>query len=99
MSRQTTEQETRYHSYELETLAVVEAVERFRNYLYGRHFTILTDCNAIRMTWTKRDLTPRIGRWWLTFQEFDFTVEHRAGSKMGHVESQSYSQEPHDQNK
>lgn len=35
MSRQTTEAETKYHSYELETLAVLEALKRFRNYMVG----------------------------------------------------------------
>jgi hypothetical protein len=64
-SRQTTTAEQHYHSYELETLAVVESMRRFRTYLLGSYFTVVTDCNAVRSTMTKRDLIPRIGRWWL----------------------------------
>jgi hypothetical protein len=47
-SRQTNTAEQHYHSYELETLAVVEYMRRFRIYLLGNHFTVITDCNAIR---------------------------------------------------
>lgn len=61
-SRRTLDAESRYHSYELETLAVVKAVQNFRHYLYGRHFTVHTDCNALKASKTKRDLTPRVHR-------------------------------------
>ncbi|XP_062531826.1 uncharacterized protein LOC134201318 [Bombyx mori] len=40
MSQRTTDAESRYHSYELETLAVVRAIKHFRHYLYGRKFKI-----------------------------------------------------------
>jgi hypothetical protein len=88
-SRQTTAAEQRYHSYELKTLAVVESMRRFRIYLLGTSFTVVTDCNAVRSTMTKRDLIPRIGRWWLLTQEFDFNVVHRPGKKMTHVDALS----------
>ncbi|KAJ3634750.1 hypothetical protein MTP99_007695 [Tenebrio molitor] len=81
--------EEKYHSYELETLAVVDSMRRFGIYLLGIHFTVVTDCNAIRTTMTKRDLIPRVGRWWLLTQEYDFTVEYRAGQKMAHVDALS----------
>ena len=37
----------------------------------------------------KINLIPRIARWWLEIQEFDFNVEYRAGAKMGHVDALS----------
>jgi len=46
MSRKTTEAQQKYHSYELEVLAIVEAVNKFRVYLLGLHFKIITDCAA-----------------------------------------------------
>jgi hypothetical protein len=88
-SRQTSKMEEKYHSYELETLAVVDSMRRFRIYPLGIHFTVVTDCNAIRTTMTKRDLIPRVGRWWLLTQEYDFSVEYRAGQKMAHVDALS----------
>lgn len=57
-SKTTTSVESRYHSYELETLAVVKAVKHFRHYLIGREFVVYTDCNSLKASRTKIDLTP-----------------------------------------
>jgi len=46
-SQVTNSAESRYHSFELEMLAVVKAVERFYLYLYGLSFTIVTSCHAL----------------------------------------------------
>ncbi|XP_028165519.1 uncharacterized protein LOC114356506 [Ostrinia furnacalis] len=88
-SRQTTIDEQKLHSFELETLAVVSSLAKFRVYLLGIKFTIVTDCNALRSTFTKRDLVPRISRWWIQFLEFDCEIEYRAGEKMAHVDALS----------
>ncbi|XP_046407908.1 uncharacterized protein LOC124172512 [Ischnura elegans] len=88
-SRQTSEAESRYHSYELEALAVVESVERFRIYLLGKHFQVFTDCNVLKATMTKKDLVPRVGRWWLKLQEFDFELQYKPGVQMQHVDALS----------
>lgn len=88
-SRQTTPEEKNFHSYELETLAVICALKKFRVYLIGKPFKIVTDCSALRSTFTKRDLIPRIARWWLVLQEYDCSVEYRAGVKMAHVDALS----------
>jgi hypothetical protein len=60
--RQTTPTKKKCHSYELECLAVVESIAKFRVYLLGVEFTVVTDCNALRTAGTKPDLVPRIGR-------------------------------------
>lgn len=85
-SRRTSEVESRYHSYELETLAVVRAVEHFRHYLYGRHFEVYTDCNSLKASKNKKDLTPRVHRWWAYLQGFDFDIIYREGSRMAHAD-------------
>lgn len=88
-SRKTTVDEQKFHSFELETLAVVASLNRFRVYLLGLRFKIVTDCNALRTTLTKRDLIPRISRWWIQFQEYDCEIEYRPGSRMAHVDALS----------
>lgn len=88
-SRQTTPEERHLHSYELETLAIVCSLKKFRVYLLGLQFKVITDCHAIRTTLTKRDLIPRIARWWLQISEFTFDIEYRPGTRMTHVDALS----------
>ena len=85
-SRRTTTAESKYHSYELETLAVVNAVKHFRHFLHGRKFVVVTDCNSLKSARKKLDLTPRVHRWWAFLQSFDFDVVHREGKRMVHAD-------------
>lgn len=90
-SKRTTPAESKYHSFELETLAIIYALKQFRIYLLGIPFKILTDCNALKLTLQKKDINPRIARWVLELQSFDYTVEHRSGERMKHVDALSRS--------
>lgn len=85
-SRRTTPDEAKYISYDLETLAVKRSVQNFLQYLQGRKFTVVTDCNALKQSRKKVDLSPRVYRWWAYLQAFDFDVVHREGSRMLHVD-------------
>ncbi|CAH2088464.1 unnamed protein product [Euphydryas editha] len=90
-SRQTSPEEQNYCSYDLENLAVVASLQKFREYLVGIRFKIVTYCNCIRATFMKRDMIPRVARWWTQMQEFDFEIEYRAGSSMAHVDALSHN--------
>lgn len=61
-SQSTNDAEIRYHSFELEMLAVVKSIERFHIYLYGIQFTVITDCHALVYAINKAHLNPRIAR-------------------------------------
>ncbi|GFX97075.1 retrovirus-related Pol polyprotein from transposon 297 [Trichonephila clavipes] len=50
MSRKTSETERKYTSYELEVLAIIEALKKFKVYILGMTFKIITDCNAFTKT-------------------------------------------------
>lgn len=80
-SKRTTDVETRYHSFELEMLAIIYALRRFKVYLRGVRFKIVTDCNALALTIKKKEISPRISRWILELSEYDYTAEHRPGTK------------------
>ncbi|GFV44238.1 retrovirus-related Pol polyprotein from transposon 17.6, partial [Trichonephila clavipes] len=48
LARKPLSQEEKYSSYELEVLAVIESLKKFRNYLVGNKFKIVTDCSAFK---------------------------------------------------
>ncbi|GFY26290.1 transposon Tf2-6 polyprotein [Trichonephila clavipes] len=89
MSRKTSETERKYTSYELEVLAIIEALKKFKVYILGMPFKIITDCNAFTKTMSKKDLNTRIARWALNLQDYDYTILHRTGSQMAHVDALS----------
>lgn len=95
-SRQTTNEEKNYHSFELELLAIVVGLQKFRHYLLGNQFKIITDCNAVRHTLNKKEIIPRISRWVLQTQEFSFDIVHRAGTQMKHVDALSRNPIPNE---
>lgn len=88
-SQATTAIESQYHSYELEALAVVKSLERFKFYLLNKRFKIVTDCDSLKMTQNKKVLIGRIGRWWLKIQEYDFEMVHRPAKLMTHADALS----------
>lgn len=90
-SQTTNQAEARYHSFELEMLAIVRAVERFHIYLCGLGFTVVTDCNALVHAVSKASLNPRIARWTLALQNYTFKLTHRPGARMAHVDALSRS--------
>ncbi|GFU24767.1 transposon Tf2-9 polyprotein [Trichonephila clavipes] len=89
MSRKTSETERKYTSYELEVLAIIEALKKFKVYILGMPFKIITDCNAFTKTMSKKDLNTRIARWALNLPDYDYTILPRSGSQMAHVDALS----------
>lgn len=68
---------------------MISALQRFRVYLLGLNFKIVTDCNSLRATFEKRDLIPRVARWWSQLQEFNCQIEYRAETRMMHADALS----------
>lgn len=69
-----------YTVTELECLAAVLSVQRFRPYIEGLPFRIVTDHSSLRWLMGQKDLSGRLARWSLKLQRFDFQIEHRKGS-------------------
>lgn len=88
-SWKTSDAESKYSSYELEVLAIIKSLKKFRVYLLGIPFKIITDCRAFSLTLKKQDLCVRVARWALLLEEFDYIVEHRPGKSMRHVDALS----------
>jgi len=53
-SKRTTSTEAKYHSFELEMLAIVYSLNRFDIYLKGIPFKIITDCNSLKQALKKK---------------------------------------------
>lgn len=88
-SRTTSNDEKKLHSYVLETLAIYYALERFRIYLEGIDFTVVTDCNSLVQAISKKDIHRSINKWICEFMNYNFVVKHRNGVNMGHVDGLS----------
>ncbi|XP_039315302.1 uncharacterized protein LOC105204157 isoform X1 [Solenopsis invicta] len=89
MSGKTTPAEEKYISYELEVLAIIKALKKFRIYLLGIPFKIITDCKAFTLTMNKKDLGVRVARWALTLEEYNYKIQHRTAKSMTHVDALS----------
>lgn len=81
--------ESKYHSFELEKMAIVKAIERFYLYHRGLPFTIITDCYAVVHAVNKANINPFIMRWILKLQNYQFKIIHRKKKKMAHVDALS----------
>lgn len=90
-SRKSTVPESKLHSFELETLAIIYCLQRFRPYLFGMKFSIVTDCNSLKQTLEKRDINPKISRWAMYLEQYEFVIIHRSGARMQHVDALSRS--------
>ena len=70
-SRKLIDAETRYSVTHLETLAVVWALKKFKDIIFGYKITVFTDHAAVTELFHGRNLSGRLARWYLTIQEFD----------------------------
>ena len=68
---------------------MVYAIKRFHVYLAGIKFKIITDCDSFRLTLIKKEVNPRMSRWALLLENYDYEIDHRPGSRMLHVDALS----------
>ena len=92
-SRTLTETEKRYSQLEKEGLACVFGVTRFHSYLFGHHFTLVTDHKPLTSLFGNRPISPqvsgRIQRWALKLQMYEYTLIFRSTAQHGNADALS----------
>ncbi len=86
-SRTYNEHEKKYPITEQECLAVIWGVEKFRQFLSVKPFKIITDHMALETIRTVDLPFGRRARWLCKLQQYDFTIEHKKGNRITHVDA------------
>ncbi|UYV68293.1 K02A2.6-like, partial [Cordylochernes scorpioides] len=93
-SRTLTEAERRYSQLEKEALSIIFGCEKFRQYLLGREFVLITDNRPLMHIFSPQKPIPicaasRIKRWSLKLSAFKYTVEFRKTDDNGNADALS----------
>jgi hypothetical protein len=80
-SRKLKENERNYATHDLELVAVVHALNKWRHYLMGRRFELRTDHNGLNYLFDQPNLNSRHSRWLEFLCEYDFDIKHIKGKE------------------
>ena len=94
-SRTLTKAEKKYCPTEIECLAVLWGIEKFRCYLEGYSFNVITDHSSLRWLDNLKDPCGRLGRWAVRLQQYDYKVIHRKGKDQEALDALSRSPLPY----
>lgn len=79
VSRCLSKVEIRYNTTEKELLAIVYSITKFRIYLIGSAFELITDHKALTFLNSTEFQNARLMRWSMILQEYTFTIKHCKG--------------------
>ena len=79
MSKKFTPAQTNYRVFEMETIAILEALLKWEDKLLGRKLQIVTDHKALEFFKTQRRLNSRQARWMEFLTRFDFDIVYIKG--------------------
>lgn len=79
-SRTLTETEKKYTTTEKEALACLFGIDKFRPYVDGVHFTVITDHYSLLWLNNLKNPAGRLARWAMKLSQYDMDIVHRKGS-------------------
>lgn len=93
-SRGLSKSESRYPAHKLEFLALKWVVtEKFSDYFYGNHFSVITDSNPLTYILTSAKLDAISYRWLSALATFSFDLTYRSGKQ--NQDADGLSRRPH----
>ncbi|GFU75894.1 retrovirus-related Pol polyprotein from transposon 297 [Trichonephila clavipes] len=81
--------ERNYSTVERELAAIIFGLKRLKHYLDGQKFIIETDHNPLRYLNKMGSTNPRLQRWALSLQPFNFEIKHKPGRLHGNADGLS----------
>jgi len=73
--------EKNYGAPKRELLGIIFALDKFRPYIWGTHFTLFTDHKSLVFMFTQKHTNHMINSWLETLTDYDFEVIHKPGIK------------------
>ena len=86
-----------YSATSREMLALVLAVEHFKQFLYGIQFDIITDHEPLKYMLKLESTTPQLMRLLARLDPFDFAIQYRKGTLNGNADALSRMNEEADE--
>ena len=68
-------------TYDKEMLAIMNALSRWQQYLFGAKFLVKTDHNNLKYFLTQKNLSPEQQKWVSKIQVFDFDILYKKGKE------------------
>lgn len=85
--------EKNYSQVHREALAVVFSVKKFHKYIYGKEFTIRSDCQALREIFSSKNVPPvaaaRLQRWSVFLSMYRYKMEYKSAFNMRNADGLS----------
>ena len=85
-SRRLSQTERNYSQIEKEALAIIYAIKKFHQYLFGERFILFTDHKPLLGLFSEKNGIPntaaaRIQRWAILLSAYDYTLKYRSSAE------------------